>query len=203
MAGHTDLWQIDWTYEQVSHAVLASPSNPPQTLPNEVDYVEASAEIRAEFQLSYRIDGDIKLDYPNEGNPPDDESEVKGFPIDSAGVPNSRQRNIQEITLTETVNSPVRLDDFASYRFHRNTTSFLSFPAGVVLYRGCSIRRTGIDVYQVSHQFVADDDFHLQQQPKVDGEGEPFLKDNKHAEFVYWVQPFPNQKNLNSISRNF
>ena len=203
VSGHTDLWKIDWTYEQTSHAVLAYPPNVPQQLPNEVDYVEASAEIRAEFQLGWRIGTSSQpLAYPDEGNPADDEVEVEGQSIDAAGIPTSRQRNIQEITLTETVNSPVRLEDFAQYRFFRNSTKFLQFDAGVVVYRGCSIRRTGVDVYQVAHQFVADDDFHLQQQPKVDQFGEPYLKDDR-AEFVYWVQPFPKQRNLNSISRNF
>lgn len=202
VAGHTDLWQVDYTYEQQSNSVLGQPQNPPQRLPNEVDYVEASADIRAEFQPTYRIDGTPALAYPPNGNAPNNTTSVVGEPIDAAGVPLSRQRNIQEITLTETVNSPVRLTFFAGFRFTRNKVAFLEWPAGVLMYRGCSIRRTGVDVYQVAHQFVADDQYHLQQQPRMDGNGEPFL-DNGHAMDVYWVQPFPNLKYFGSISRNF
>jgi hypothetical protein len=75
-------------------------------------------------------------------------------------------------------------------------------PTGKVLYRGASIRRTGVDVFQVAHSFVEDGDYHLQQSPRVDQDGQPFLENGK-AEDVYWVQPFKSIGDFNNISTNF
>lgn len=205
VSGHTDLWRVEWTYEQTSAgspSIAPDPTieiGPPEVLPNEVTYVEESAEIRAEFVTAYRRGPGIS--YPTEGTPTTDEDDVGGVPIDKAGVPISVQRNIQEFTLTETVNEP-DLDRYREFRFCRNSSRFRGFRIGTVLYRGASVRRTGVDVYQVAHSFVEDSDFHLQQSPRVDGDGTPFIE-NDHARDVYWVQPFMVTKNLNQLSSNF
>ncbi len=200
VGGHTDLWKIEWTYEQLSAGSIAQPADvtPTEILPNEVRYVEASAEIRAEFVLAYRTG----VTYPSEGDPVGDEDDVEGDPVDRGGVPTSIQRNIQEVTLTETVNVP-DLDTYRSFRFLRNSEPFLGMPAGKVLYRGASIRRTGVDVFQVAHSFVEDGDYHLQQSPRVDQDGQPFLENGKAMD-VYWVQPFSGTKaDFRKISTNF
>jgi len=205
VSGHTDLWRFEWTYEQTSAGspeIATDPTieiGPPEVLPNEVTYVEESAEIRAEFVTAYRRGPGIS--YPTEGTPTTDEDEVAGVPIDKAGVPISVQRNIQEFTITETVNEP-DLDRYRDFRFCRNSSIFRGFGIGTVLYRGASVRRTGVDVYQVAHSFVEDSDFHLQQSPLVDQDGKPFIE-NGHARDVYWVQPFMTTKNLNQLSSNF
>lgn len=205
VSGHTDLWRFEWTYEQTSAGspeIATDPTieiGPPGVLPNEVTYVEESAEIRAEFVTAYRRGPGIT--YPTEGTPATDEDDVGGVAIDKAGVPISIQRNIQEFTITETVNEP-NLDRYRDFRFCRNSSNFRGFGIGTVLYRGASVRRTGVDVYQVAHSFVEDSDFHLQQSPRVDGDGEPFIE-NDHARDVYWVQPFMTTKNLNQLSSNF
>ena len=205
VSGHTDLWRVEWTYEQTSAgspAVASDPTieiGPPEVLPNEVTYVEESAEIRAEFVAAYRRGPGLL--YPSEGTPTTDEDEVGGVAIDKAGVPISVQRNIQEFTLTETVNEP-DLNRYRDFRFCRNSSIFRGFGIGTVLYRGASVRRTGVDVYQVAHSFVEDSDFHLQQSPRVDQDGKPFIE-NDHARDVYWVQPFMVKKNLNRLSLNF
>jgi len=206
--GHTDLWRVEWTYEQTSSGSPQTPPDtppevgPPEVLPNEVTYVEETAEIRAEFVTAYRRGTSSQpLSYPSEGTPTTDEDEVGGQPIDKAGVPISIQRNIQEFTLTETVNEP-ELDRYRDFRFCRNSSIFRGFGIGTVLYRGASVRRTGVDVYQVAHSFVEDSDFHLQQSPFVDQEGRPFVS-NDHATKVYWIQPFMVTKNLDRLSLNF
>jgi hypothetical protein len=200
VAGHTDLWKVEWTYEQISGGGLTEPAEVPvdETLPNEVRYVESSAEIRAEFVLAYRRG----VSYPTDGTPANDEVEVEGDPIDKGGVPISIQRNIQEVTLTETVNVP-DLDQYRDFRFLRNERPFLGMPTGKVLYRGASVRRTGVDVFQVAHSFVEDGDYHLQQSPAVDQEGVPFPMKDGHAEKVYWVQPFVSLGDFQQISPNF
>jgi len=196
--GHTDLWKLVWQYEVISRGFPSYPEQPtPQVLPNEISYVEISAEIRAEFFLAWRSEPTI----PALGDPENDQN-IEGDPADAAGIPTSLQRNIQELTVTETVNVP-NLAAYRSARFTRNASDFFGSPAGSLLYRGASIRRTGVDVYQVAHSFVEDGFFHLQQQPLLEPPNmTPKLKDGV-AETVFFVQPFTNKTNFNSISTNF
>jgi len=200
-AGHTDLWKVVWSYEVISTGFAAGPPQPvPEVLPNEVSYVEISAEIRAEFNPAYRSDPII----PELGDP-ELGVDIEGDSIDAAGVPTSLQRNIQEITVTETVVNP-DLDVYRSFRFTRNIRKFFGSPAGTLLYRGASIRRTGLTVYQVSHSFVEDEFMHLQQEPLIeppDMKPKPDPNNEGKALTVSFVQPFPRTTNFNLISRNF
>lgn len=198
VSGQTDLWQLTWSYEVISRNFVNAPEQPvPERLPNEVSYVEISAEIRAEFFLAFRARPNIPT-----GGDPDVGVDIGGTPIDAAGNPTSLQRNIQELTVTETVSVP----DLATYRlarFTRNTVPFFGSPAGTLLYRGASIRRTGVDVFQVAHSFVEDEFMHLQQQPLIEPpDMTPKLLDS-NAETVFFVQPFPNKFDHNQISTNF
>tara|TARA_R100001082_G_scaffold101632_1_gene71289 strand:- start:138 stop:956 length:819 start_codon:yes stop_codon:yes gene_type:complete len=196
--GHTDVWKITWTYEVISQDWAAAPESIPEVLPNEVDYVEISSQIRAEFVSVWRVG----VTYPEYGDPDNDTVECEGVSIDKAGVPLSVQRNIQELTITETVNVP-DWETYRAVRFTRNNRPFLGADTGKVLYRGTSVARTGVNVYQVSHSFVEDQDYHLQQSPKLIN-GEPALTSTGlHAESVYWVQPFSVFANHNAISKNF
>jgi|TARA_R100000458_G_C8268137_1_gene242993 hypothetical protein len=196
--GQTDLWQLTWSYEVISQGFINAPEQPvPDQLPNELGYVEISAEIRAEFFLAWRADPVI----PELGNPEPDKN-IEGEPVDAAGVPTSLQRNIQELTVTENVNV-LNLDGFRQARFKRNSTPFFGSPAGTLLYRGASVRRVGVDVYQVAHSFVEDEFMHLQQQPLIEPpDMTPRLKDGK-AETVFFVQPFNNTFNFNFLSNRF
>lgn len=193
-------WQLTFQYEVVSIGFGDTVPTVIETLPNEVGYVEITSNIRAEFVSAWRTGN---VDYPTDGDPSGDEDEVGGTAIDRRGNPVSVQRNIQELTITETVNSPA-WSNYRDYRFLRNSTVFQGAPVGKVLYKGASVTRTGVDVYKVSHQFVEDSDFHLQQYPAIDQEGEAIDQDaNGHADLVYWIQPFPNKGNFNLISGNF
>ncbi len=206
--GHTDLFEVSWTYEMVTTDYFQAPaaSTDFETLPNEVGYVELSSEIRAEFVLAFRQGAA----YPTNGTPgepdyddPDDpDNDIGGESVDAGGNPTSVPRRIQELTLTETVTEP-DFGAYGSYRFARNKTEFLGAAPGRVLYRGASVRRTGLNVYTVSHSFVDDEAFHLQQAARLDQDGRPRLGDNKKAESVYWVQPFDTLSDLNSISDQF
>lgn len=207
VAGHTDLWRVEFTYEQISRTLAAAPIEPLGTYgPSGIGYVELTSEIRAEFVPAFRAEG-VSIPVqgqpaePDYGNPQDPVEDIGGRKIDAAGTPTSVVRRYQELVLTETVPFP----DFSTYgtfRFARNSTSFLGAAAGRVLYRGASVRRTGEAVYQVAHSFVDDELYHLQQQPLVDQEGYPLL-DGRWAKTVYWVQPFPVLADLNLISSNF
>ena len=208
VSGFNDLWEVTFKYEQQS-AFFGGLAPPPGTLPNQLGYVELSSEIRAEFQLVWRS-GDVNI--PSKGEPgtdgtadgPDDEeADIGGERIDANGNPVSAIRRIHELTLTETVNSPA-FGDYGRYRFTRNQRIFYDAAPGRVLYRGASVRRTGVNVYQVSHSFVDDEFFHLQQQPYLNDSGKPFRRqDDKKAKLVYWVQPFSDLLDHNLISSNF
>ncbi len=211
VGGHNDLYSLTWTYEQVSTDYFTSPTFNIEILPNEVDYVELSSEIRAEFAPTYRIDVDGSLTVPplgkpgepDYGDPFDPDNDIAGKPVDAAGNPTSQIRRIQELTLTEIVNEPA-FTTYQTFRFTRNSKTFQGAAPGHVLYRGCSVRRTGLNVYTVSHQFIYDELFHLQQQPRVDQDGRPILNAaGTHANQVYFIQPFPKLLDHNAISTNF
>lgn len=211
ISGFDDLWEINFKYEQIAPLPYVAPTiTAPTVFPNDIDYVELSSEIRAEFQPAWRADPVVpEKGDPGETEDPDTplgpEVDIEGTPVDAAGVPVSVIRRQQELTLTETVSEP-DFGKYGEYRFLRNSRTFLGAKPGFVVYRGCSVRRTGIEVYQVSHQFVYDEWAHLIQQPFVNQNGEPYLisdGNKKRARKVYWIQPFPDKADLNRISSNF
>ena len=159
--GHTDLWRVEWEYEVVERTFGIAPSFPVNTgYPAEVGYVEESADVVVEFVNAYRLGATIPSD---DGSTPGG-TDIGGDPVDVGLSPTSIQRRRQTITLTETVNVP-SIADYASAAFKRNSATFLGAAPGRVLYRGASIRRTGLYVYQVSHTFIDDEFKHLEQQP--------------------------------------
>lgn len=201
VAGHSDLWEVTWSYEMVTSSFLSPPVQEIQELPNEVGYVELSSEIRAEFVLAFRDTPTL----PEEGDPNnlgDPEEDIGGTAVDAGGNPTSVIKRIQELTLTETVNVP-DFDTYGKFRFRRNSQPFEGGATGKIVYRGASVRRTGVNVFVVSHSFVLDEAFHLVQQPVVDQEGSPILGPDGHAANVYHIQPFLETADFNAISDNF
>lgn len=198
--GHTDLWRIEWQYEVVERTFAVQPSFPVATAyPAEVGYVEESADVAVEFVDGYRLEASI----PGDDASAPEVADIGGTPIDVGLSPTSIQRRRQTITLTETVNVP-RIADYAEAAFKRNSAAFLGAAPGRVLYRGASIRRTGLYVYQVSHTFIDDEWKHLEQQPIIDQNGVPIDADSDgHADTVYHIQPFPNTYDFGSLSSNF
>jgi len=206
-SGHNDVWLIEWDYEVISRGFPNVPDTTIEALPAEVGYVEVSSEIRAEFANVYRYDGSPPLNYPEfAGTPYPDTppADISGQPVDRAGVPVSTQRNKQELVITENVSIP-QWSTYRSFRFYRNASPWYGAPAGTVLYRGASVRRIGVNVWQVSHSFMEDSEFHLEQLPEYRAPDlTPALnEDGTHAYPVYWIQPFPNLAEFGSISGNF
>jgi len=192
------VFALTWQYEVLSPDLSGGGGTRFAIGPNEIGYVDIQAEIRAEFIDVWRGDPN----YPFGGSVVDASTDISGESIDVLGQPVSVQRNIQEVTITETVNNPL-FNVYRSLRFNRNSATFLGAPRGKVLYKGCSVRRTGAKVFQVSHQFVEADDFHLRQYPLVDQEGVAIMKINgNQADSVYFIQPFPTLSNFNTLSGN-
>ena len=196
-------WQLVFAYEAISVSFGTPMESIVQVLPNEIGYVQITSNIRAEFVLAWRKGPAIVYPPSGDGTPDTDTEEVEGMPCDREGNPTSVQRNLQELSMTETVNVPA-WDTYRAFRFCRNSRLFLGANPGLVLYRGASVTRTGVDVYQVSHNFIEDENYHLQQFPEIDQHGLALDKTGDgHADNVYWVQPFMNTKDLNLISSNF
>ena len=196
--GHSALWEVTFSYEQYSSGMNSAPSAPLTTLPNEVNYVEEAANIRAEFVDEWRINP-----IPPDDGIPTEQIDIRGTPIDLAGNPISVARNRMDLTLTETLAVPA-FSTYRSMRFKRNDATFKGVVKGKLLYLGAQVRRTGTSVYQVQHTFAEDDMYHLQQQPIVDQDGDPILRENgKHAETVYFIQPFPKLGTFGDLSSNF
>ena len=142
--GHNDTWRVEWQYEVISRGFPITPETTIAELPNEVGYVEVSSEIRAEFVLAWRKNGTPQLVYPSQGQVTNPTLDIRGEPIDRAGNPVSVQRNIQELTITETVNVPA-WSTYRSFRFTRNSAPFLGAGAGLVVGRADGMRRAGRD----------------------------------------------------------
>ena len=199
VSGQSDIYEITWSYEMLSTKFLSPPeTEPPDILPNEVNYVELSSEIRTEFQLAWRLNPRT----PSIGEP-DPDDDLGGTPVDAGGNPTSIMRRRQELVLTETV-TEVNFGVISDFTFKRNSTGFLGAASGRVLYRGASVRRTGVSVFTIAHSFVDDQFFHLEQQPLIYQNGVAVDNDNDgHADEVFFVQPFPDKADFNALSRNF
>lgn len=197
--GHTDLWRVVWTYEVVERNWFNVPTFDVTTeYPQEVGYVELSSEIRTEFYNAWRLEAS----QPTDGTP--DDADIGGTPVDTGGSPTSIQRRRQELVLTETINGEPDYSVFEAFTFKRNSTTFLGAAKGRVLYRGASVRRTGLYVYTVAHSFVDDQFSHCEQQPVIDQNGIAIDQNGDgHADTVLYYQPFPDFADFNTLSGNF
>jgi hypothetical protein len=204
VAGHNDTWRVDWTYEVISRGFPQYPTTVITELPNEVGYLELSSEIRAEFVLAWRKNGTPSLTYPLEwsGHEPDARHSRRagrsGRESDLGSAEHPRAHDHRE---RRGLRRGRPIDPSGSVA---TRPSFFGAAPGLVLYRGASVRRIGVNVYSVAHSFVEDGDFHLQQSPLIEAPAmTPKLNANKKAASVYWVQPFPVLKDLNQLSANF
>jgi hypothetical protein len=198
VSGQSSVYEITWTYEMFSTEFLAAPEvETPERLPNEVNYVELSSEIRTEFTNAWRSGPST-----NDADNPSPDDDIGGTPVDAGGNPTSIMRRRQELVLTETVNY-VQFGNISAMAFRRNSRPFLGASVGRILYRGASVRRTGVAVYTIAHSFVDDQFYHLEQQPLIDQNGIAIDIDNDgHADHVYFIQPFPLTGDFHSLSPN-
>lgn len=206
IAGSGDAYDLVFNYEQTGAGrKLTSgfdPGDENRKLSGEIGFVEKTADIRSEFAPAYRLG----VRYPILGLVTGD-FEVGGYGVDAAGSPISIQRNLTEITVSEVATfskTKVIQNVIQGLRFKRNNGLFLDrHAAGTVLYRGATIRRNGESSNLITHSFVQDSDFHLQQKVALDQDGEPILDQYYRAKFVYWVQPFNSLGNFGGLSDNF
>lgn len=143
------------------------------------------------------------LTIPTIGNVKNDnEDDIGGVPVDISGIPTSAPRIGGRVIVTEFVQgiefTPI---NYISFLGKRNSGVYFDYPAGTLVYTGSRIlqkRSTG--QVQVEHVFGYDSQFHLFQLPQRTSGGVVVLDADKHADAVWWRQPFPNYANFIGIS---
>lgn len=74
----------------------------------------------------------------------------------------------------------------------RNTSAWIGFPAGSVLFDGISVDPDEDEYVRLTYTFIYDRWYHLEQQPELDPEQRVELNASGNAETVKWFQPYPN-----------
>ncbi len=195
----TDQWEITWNYSSAQTTTT-------EKQPLEIGYVEVSIDYSAQFDDAYRD----TANFPTDGTVLT-ESDIGGLRVDICGSPISVLRFKTEFSVTETVEYSTFLDIIQPSAFaamgKRNDAVFQGAPRGSVVYRGASVRRIGVSLWQVSHSMQYDGYLHLIQVPIRDANGDirtkTFDRTYPQAEEVYWRQPFASFANFSAISPNW
>jgi hypothetical protein len=203
--GQTDLFHVAFTYRDPSGIGAAIGKQP-----GEVGYVEISFDARADFQDNWRtltreqFDGLVASGgpYPSGSNSAD--FDIGGSPVDAAGEPVSVLRRSVVLVVGVTLDHKPRIGDYFPFIGRRNNTEFGGAPVGSVLYAPPRGRRVDVNRWNVEHQFVVDDWYHMLQQAARNPRGEVILDaESGRASNVWFSQPFPSFGNFYAIDTNF
>jgi hypothetical protein len=194
------LWEVEYQYES---------TEPGQYQPQEIGYTEFSIEYSAELRDMWRANPG--LSFPSFGSPGATNRLCAGRAIDVAGVPMSVLHRFSNLTITETVAASTLPDRSLVIRLargRRNNVEFYGAPAGQVLYLGATASRIALDKFQIVHKFAQDAHYHMIQSPVRGPTGQVanLILDSSgllYAGDVFWVQPFGEFIEMNSISENF
>lgn len=115
------------------------------------------------------------------------------------------------LTITETVAAATLPDRSLLIRLargRRNNATFYGAPQGQVLYLGATASRISLDKFQIVHRFAQDAYYHMIQSPTRGPTGQVtnLIRDStgvQRAGTVFWIQPFGEFIDMNSISENF
>ncbi len=195
----TDQWELTWNYS-------SSQSETEEKQPLEIGYVEVSVDYSAQFDDSYRDFATL----PTDGLPTV-EADIGGNRVDICGSPLSLLRFKTDFSVTETIDYSTYINLIQPKVFaaigKRNSAVFQGAPRGTVVYRGASLRRIGVSLWQLSHSMQYDGFFHLIQVPIRDTNGDIRLKTfnlgYSQAETIFHRQPFPSYSNFSVISPNW
>ena len=139
-----------------------------------------------------------------------DDNNISGSPVDSAGEPISFLLPIVGISIRNVIYGRPQYSTIMAVAGKRNSASFtfgatgntFTCAAGTLVFTGASTSRTGPNVYEINYQFNYDPTlFHMRQIAMRDLKGvktsrptpgSPVSASNKEtAETVFWRQPFP------------
>ena len=153
-------------------------------------YITTQGDTNATTKAVYRV---------NVSAPSGDEpgfGDIAGTKIDVGGTKTSVVSMDRRFNTTVKVSNFPNVGGFSTLVGKRNAGEFEGGDEGTILYIGFS---WGYDessgLWNVSHNFAVDTrTFHAEQVAKTDPQGEVILAESKgsrHAETVFWVQPFP------------
>lgn len=206
LAGHTDTWSVVWRYVEMQ----LSPVQQRQS--NDVGYVDISGDARGEFVDTWRVltDSQIASLTASGGNyaygtPAGSfQHDIGGTSIDVAGEPVSRLVRMSEVQLSVVANEPIKFADLESFVGRRNSATFWGASKGKLLFLGASQRRIEEYKWSIGFRFLHDQQFHMRQAPQVNPDGEPvlgsYVNGGVHAQYVYFVQPYPEFANFYTLS---
>lgn len=206
VSGHATLVRVEVEYRESEFV-------PPDT--NEEDLNSTSFQVRPQAQFADVWRTNPGLVFPPAGNA-DNQSfaDIGGVRSDVSGEPVSYLKRSVSFVISETINvKTLDVPLYYSFTGTRNSAAFFNFVPGSLLYLGADVTGTftGSKV-RLTHEFLADEWFHLRQAPARDVNGTvelftlatlPNGKALRVAETVYWRQPFPDTKPFKSISPNF
>jgi hypothetical protein len=213
--GHRDLWIVTWQYQEVAGGGVQPPGPDEVTDPAAPGYIEVNATLSAAHVDIWRALNRATMDansLPNSTAHPlgvPDARDIRGTHVDSAGYPVSFILRQFELNITLVREGKFDIQKMLAFVWKRNSTAFLTCPAGSLIYCGCSANRIGERKFQYNHKFIFDEWYHMRQSPGRRADGEIYLANHpqvsgiKVAEYVRFIQPFPDLTELRSIDTLF
>ncbi len=215
--GTSYVYEVTWDYE------FQNPFDPGTDDPDDpTEFRQESTEIESIWVDAWRADGSTVGSgfaltppqlVPNTGEFVFDAptgivtDDIAGNPIDSRGEPTSAAVRVvrKSITINVAGEPPEQLYYLLVGR--RNDSDYAGFVTGSLLYVGPDIQQIGPELYQVRHQFVADEFFHARQQVwRLDNNTPSIGKAYGSVIYqfsgypVYWVHPYPLTANFGLLA---
>lgn len=204
--GHSTLVRIEVEYRESEFV-------PPETNEEDVGSIAFQVKAQAQFVEAWRIGPGLVL--PMNGNADNSAfADIQGVRSDVSGEPVSFLKRSVSFVVNETIQQKqINVPLYYSFTGTRNSAAFFNFVPGSLLYLGADVTGTftGSKI-RLSHEFLADEWYHMRQAPLRDQNGTVSLcklpsqggGPGVHvAETVYWRQPFTVLKDFKTISPNF
>ena len=175
-----DAWNLTFQYEYM----LDEPDSDSLTT--------QSSNISGQFVDMWRSGAGV----PNNMNDPA-ETDIGGSKIDSGGSPTSAALKQQTFSTSYEHFGSINVGALFASTNTRNSGGWYGFSSGHLLYMGVAFSTKTANSYTRTDNFLYDSFAHLRQKPyDLDGDLNPKLDSNGHAESVRWVQPFPYTMNF-------
>ena len=130
---------------------------------------------------------------PSNPSTPAATTDIGGTEVHEKGVPVSMALPTAEITVSKTfITQNFQGGGFLTEVTKRNSSSWLGFPAGSLLFKGVTISRPEPFRFDLTYNLSYDKWFHLRQVPKRAEDGNPeYVSTETPTLDVYFRQPFP------------
>ena len=181
-----DTWVVDWSYGTVQ----LSESD------DEIDPVDDTA---AETDLNITVGLTVIDIYKSGATLPTNQGDIISPPatdvggtLTDAGYPISFALPTADIKITKTYTGVFNGGGLLSITGARNSTNFLGFPLGSVLFTGVGYTSKGGYAYDLTFSLHFDSWYHLRQVPDRAADGKPNYNVTAGTMDVFWRQPFNN-----------